>query len=75
MTDATLTHFRNLADAMSGPAPKDWEWIGEHMSQRMFGITEARATEYARLYGGIARKMPSLEERIAEMEARGRKVN
>ena len=54
ITDATLTAFRNLADAMLGP-DRDWEWIGPHPSQRMFGITRDRAEDYARRHGGVAR--------------------
>lgn len=57
MNDATLQGFRDLADAMAGPEPRDWEWVGAHMSQRMFGITERRAKDYAETYGGVARKM------------------
>lgn len=56
MNDATLQAFREIASAMH-PKPHRWEWIGKHMSQRMFGITEARAKEYAKIYGGEARKM------------------
>jgi hypothetical protein len=56
MNNATLEMFRNLADAMQAE-PTDWEWIGEHMSQRMFGITETRAKAYAERHGGTARKM------------------
>ena len=57
MTDAQLSHFRSLADAMRGDEPADWQWIGLHMSQRMFGITEKRAREYAERHGGTAAKM------------------
>lgn len=57
MNDAALAHFRSLADAMRGGAPADWQWIGQWMSQRMFGITEARAKEYAARHGGTASKM------------------
>lgn len=53
MTDAALIEFRRLADAMAA-APCDWQWIGPHMSQRMFGITEARAKAYAARHGGVA---------------------
>jgi hypothetical protein len=56
MNDATLQHFRNLADTMRS-APADWQWIGPHMSQRMFGITQARAQDYAARFGGDARRM------------------
>jgi hypothetical protein len=30
MNDATLTHFRNIADAMRGNEPADWQWIGQY---------------------------------------------
>jgi hypothetical protein len=56
MNDATLNHLRTIADEME-PAPKDWEWIGQHMSQRLFGITEKRARNYAARHGGTARRM------------------
>lgn len=56
MNDATLQAFRDIADAMQ-PQPRDWEWVGQHMSQRMFGITEARAKDFAQRHGGTARKM------------------
>jgi hypothetical protein len=57
MNHAVLTHFRALAEAMAGPEPQNWQWIGPHMSQRMFGITEQRARAYAARYGGVARQM------------------
>jgi hypothetical protein len=57
MNTSTLEAFRQIADAMAGPEPRTWEWIGAHMSQRMFGISERRAREYARLYGGAAKEM------------------
>jgi hypothetical protein len=57
MNDATLHTFRALADAMSGPEPRDWQWIGPHMSQRMFGITEQRAKNYAARHGGEASRL------------------
>jgi len=57
MNDLTLQGFRDLAEAMSGPAPKDWQWHGKHMSQHMFRITEARARRYASQYGGTASQM------------------
>lgn len=56
MNDATLQHFRTIAEAMN-PEPADWQWIGRHMSQRMFGITEARAKAYAARFGGEATQM------------------
>ena len=52
-----LNHFRALADAMQ-TSPTDWQWIGPHMSQRHFGITEARAKAYAARHGGTASRMP-----------------
>ncbi len=65
MNDATLNGFRDLADAMRGSEPADWEWVGKHMSQRMFGITEARAKGYAARFGGEARKMDDLSHAMA----------
>lgn len=56
MNDAALTEFRALAAAMHAE-PTDWQWVGPHMSQRMFGITETRARAYAERHGGEARKM------------------
>lgn len=58
MNDATLMHFRKLAEAMQSE-PTNWQWIGPYISQRMFGITEARAKKYAELYGGKACQMDS----------------
>jgi hypothetical protein len=55
MNEATLNGFRAIAAAMLGKA--DWQWIGPHMSQRMFGISEERAKEYARRFGGEAKQM------------------
>lgn len=56
MQDAVLTHFRTLAEAMQ-TEPTNWQWVGKYMSQRMFGITETRAKEYAARHGGTASKM------------------
>jgi len=56
MNHAVLEHFRAIAAAMQSEAT-DWQWIGQHMSQRCFGITEARAKAYAERHGGIAKKM------------------
>lgn len=77
--DAQLSYFRSLADAMHGGEPQDWEWIGKHLSQRMFGISERRAKEYAKLYGGTARSMQEgdaersglLAQRYSEALAKG----
>lgn len=57
MTDAQLSAFREIAATMLGAT--DWQWIGPHMSQRMFGISEDRARDYAKRFGGEARKMDS----------------
>jgi hypothetical protein len=57
MNAATLQGFRDLADAMRGDVKADWQWVGPHMSQRMFGITEARAKAYAERHGGTAQQM------------------
>lgn len=57
MNTATLQAFRDIAAAMAGPEPQTWQWIGPHMSQRMFGITESRAREYAARHGGQAKEM------------------
>jgi hypothetical protein len=57
-TDAVLEGFRMLADALIGTA--DWEWVGPHMSQRMFGITRERAEGYAKAHGGVARQMQAV---------------
>jgi hypothetical protein len=56
MTEAELNHFRRIAEAMHDN-PTDWQWIGPHASQRLFGITEKRARDYARRFGGNARQM------------------
>ena len=61
MNDATLNSFRDIASAMRSAA-SDWQWIGQHMSQRMFGITEARAKEYAKTYGGEASQLVTCSE-------------
>lgn len=57
MNDAVLQQFRDIAEVMAGPEPRTWQWIGRWESQRMFGLTQARAEEYARLYGGRAEEM------------------
>lgn len=54
MNEATLSEFRAIADRLAGSEPRDWQWIGPHMSQRMFGITEKRAREYEARHGGLA---------------------
>lgn len=52
----TLEYFRMVAELMQ-TEPTDWQWIGPHMSQRMFRITEMRAKECARRHGGEAKRM------------------
>lgn len=56
MTDAQLQGFRDIATAM-GCEDQSWQWIGPHMSQRHFGISESRAKAYAAKHGGEASKM------------------
>jgi len=56
MTDSQLLAFRAIADAMQSEQT-DWQWVGPHMSQRMFGITEQRAKAYAARHGGVAEKI------------------
>lgn len=65
MTNATLQAFRDIAAAMQ-TKPTDWEWIAPHMSQRMFGITQQRAEEYAQRHGGTARKMVIVSNVVLE---------
>jgi hypothetical protein len=62
MNDATLAAFRQIAENLTNPnkMPKDWEWQGQWMSQRMVEITEQRAKEMAARYGGVAKKMENL---------------
>jgi len=56
VNDAALAAFRQIFDATQ-TAPQDWQWIGPHMSQRMFGITRERAEAFAARHGGEAREM------------------
>jgi hypothetical protein len=56
MNEHVLEHFRAIADAMF--PDQGWQWIGPYSSQRMFGISEQRAKEYARRHGGSASPMP-----------------
>lgn len=51
-----LESFRRIAAAMNSE-PCTWQWIGRWESQRMLGITETRAKEYAARHGGEAREM------------------
>jgi hypothetical protein len=70
MTEATLQYFRDLAARMSGPEPKTWEWTGQFISQHMVNITEARAKDYAKTFGGEAREMESTESILARLAMR-----
>lgn len=56
MNNATIEAFRQIAGQMQA-APQDWQWVGKYMSQRMFGISEQRAKEYAAMFGGEAKQM------------------
>lgn len=56
MNTAALLQFRAIAEAMN-TEPTTWQWIGPHLSQRMFGITERRAKDYALHHGGEAQEM------------------
>lgn len=64
MNDATLQGFRNMAAAMLGET--NWQWIGPHMSQRMFGISKERAQRYAAAHGGEAKEMPADEAKARQ---------
>lgn len=55
MENTTLQAFRDIAATMQ-TSLTDWEWVGLDMSQRIFGITKQRATDYASWYGGTAKK-------------------
>lgn len=56
MNTAQLEAFRALHQTMQ-TEPATWQWVGPHMSQRMFGITETRAKAYAKRHGGVAQKI------------------
>lgn len=56
MNNAQLEGFRMIASQM-GMTGHKWQWIGRHMSQRMFGISEQRAKDYAARFGGEAKEM------------------
>ena len=60
MNTTQLQAFRQIFERMQ-TEPTDWQWIGPHMSQRMFGITETRAKAYAERHGGIAKRMEHIE--------------
>lgn len=60
MTEAELAYFRRIAEAMTD-APANWQWTGPHISQRMFGITEKRAKDYAARHGGRAQQMEAAQ--------------
>jgi hypothetical protein len=54
--DKFLRDLRAIANLVLGD--RTWQWIGPHMSQRMFAITEAHAKNNVARYGGFAQKMP-----------------
>ena len=56
MNETLLNAFRSISESMQ-TEPTNWQWIGKHMSQRMFGITETRAKAYAKRHGGEAKQM------------------
>lgn len=56
MKEAVLEHFREIAEAMN-PEPANWQWIGQWMSQRHFGITQKKAEALAARHGGTASPM------------------
>ena len=59
MNDAVLEMFRELAEQMLNPRceAKSWQWIGPHLSQRMFNLREDEAKDYAERFGGRAERM------------------
>jgi hypothetical protein len=59
MTNAALSQFRAIHAAMQ-TEPTNWQWIGRHMSQRMFGITKTRAQDLAKHHGGTAQEIAPL---------------
>ena len=50
MNDAQLAAFRQIADIMLGPEPRDWNWRGPMWGE--YGITEQRAATMQLKYGG-----------------------
>jgi hypothetical protein len=50
MTNATLKALREI-----GSTSGKWEWVSK--PNRMVNLTEARAKEYAKVYGGTAKEM------------------
>lgn len=73
MTNADLKHFRELADLMRAESA-DWQWIGPHLSQRMFGITRERAEGFAARFGGAARPMDTGDEPVSRSIVRRIKI-
>jgi copper oxidase (laccase) domain-containing protein len=57
MQASQLQALRQIAEAMRGDVPHNWQWIGPHMSQRHFGISEERAKQFAQRHGGEASQM------------------
>jgi hypothetical protein len=52
MTNATLKALREI-----GTNNGSWEWISKNATNRMVNLTEARAKDYAKTYGGTAKEM------------------
>ena len=75
MNNAQLAGFREIAKYME-TEPTDWQWVGPHASQRMFGITRKRAMDYAERHGGTAKRMLTAEEidHLANEGPHGRNV-
>jgi hypothetical protein len=55
--DHFLKPFQDAAKLMRGDAPATWQWEGDWDSQKMYGITEKRAKENAKNFGGVAKPM------------------
>lgn len=52
MTNATLKALREIA---AGRESETWEWVSK--TNRMVNLTEKRAKDYAKVYGGTAKEM------------------
>lgn len=74
MNDAVLNHFRNIADNM-GLSNGGWCWVGKHLSQQMFDISEKRAKAYAARHGGDAMTLEQYDAKMAEVRAKYKALN